>query len=176
MKQLKLLLENRQTRAMIILSLWFLFIGSTVMFVKIKDANKTPIKENDSYTFILETPSITLNGVYYNNLTMIKHQDKKYYIKDNKLSIVLNEMLVEVNTIAGFDILSYTKEKVKGLINKSKVDYKSTVNGEDVIHYDNIIVYENNDKLSKVIIDDITITYSDYGTISELNINYLNNN
>lgn len=100
---LKQLWKNPKTHALMVLSLWFIFIGIVVVFFNFYnniDSNKTNISTTSSdfsdtldfsnmksYEFSYKAGSISLNGIFYENKYLLYLNNERFYKNENLYKI-----------------------------------------------------------------------------------------
>lgn len=137
---LKQLWKNPKTHALVVLSLWFIFIGTVVVFFNFYnniDSNKTNISTTSSdfsdtldfsnmksYEFSYKAGSITLNGFFYENKYLLYLNNDRFYKNGN-----LYKMDKIITKVKEPDLLKIDSEFIYKLIkNKEPIsnrDYKT---------------------------------------------------
>ncbi len=189
----KELWNNPKTHAIIVLGLWFLFIGAVILFLKISSIASsstennqtvqtdplTSFNEMQSYEFNYTASDLSLNGLVYDDKYLLYLDNQKYY-KNNTLYKIgetiensdepeilkLNNQML-YNLIK--DINPITNEEYDSylvpLISFINTYENTTVTDYNLSNYNVVInVYQKDDVINKVVID--LTNYYNYKGIS----------
>lgn len=136
--------KNRRYRGLIILGLWFIFFFFVIMLLRVSARNNqnTPqqtIKtvpnileniKNYEFQYDITQDDITysINGSYIDDETLFTYNENTYFIKD-KIYIVNNEELQEVENPIEIDISKLNIENIYNLIKDKDKLYETEESG-----------------------------------------------
>ncbi len=135
--------KNRRYRGLIILGFWFVFFFFVIMLLRVSVKNQEnfeasiktipEILENiKNYEFSYEITNddinYNINGLYIDNETLFIYNENTYFIKD-KIYIVNNEQLQEVENPIEIDISKLNIENIYNLIKDKEKLYETKESG-----------------------------------------------
>lgn len=137
--KIKELLSNKRTRAATILGLYlifFIFLGT--MFRK-NNANQNQYNNlinlnnyqsyNYSYEIKIDNTTTLISGTKYKNEELFVLNNKKYYIKDNKMFEYTDNLNEKFDYNFSFDVSKFTNDELYQYISNANLVNEDTTNG-----------------------------------------------
>lgn len=138
-KTLKKLLSNKRYRGIIILFFWFIFFLFVILILRTTEKYNRNVEpqytalevlekiKNYSVNYEIKKDDLIYNidGNFINNETILNIDDKKYFIKD-KIYLIENEVLNEVQNDFELEVWDININNLSNLLKDKEILYKTT--------------------------------------------------